>query len=158
MKGRAQTFKFGVVSSTLTFTCDVSYISSSKKNYARVVIRPYYEKEIEILTDKIRSCIFAAPKHYLEMYHKVVLINQCYLEFYRPTNLLQVFWFVITRIHQKRHFETKVIHLLFETRSATVFGFERQLFLGITVTIYFEICTNELVVLTQLTCAPGSSK
>lgn len=45
MKGRAQTFKFGVVSSTLTFTCDLSYISSSKKNYARVVIRPYYEKK-----------------------------------------------------------------------------------------------------------------
>ena len=87
MKGRAQTFKFGVVSSTLTFTCDLSYISSSKKNYARVVIRPYYEKK-NLNIDKIRSCIFAAPNHYLEMYHKVVLINQCYLEFYRPTNLL----------------------------------------------------------------------
>ena len=49
MKGRAQTFKFGVVSSTLTFTRDLSYISSSKKNYVRVVIRPYYEKKSKYL-------------------------------------------------------------------------------------------------------------
>ena len=104
MKDCAQTFKFGVVSSTLTFTRDLSYISSSEKNYARVVIRPYYEKKILILTDKIRSCIFAAPKHYLEMYHKVVLINQCYLEFYRPTNLLEVFWFVIISNTSKKTF------------------------------------------------------